>query len=84
MDRTSSYPIQPRRDLKTHYLLAYNLISAILWFAILGRVLLLISLVGVTHVSGGVGDLARWTQTLAVLEIVHSALGSNLSTVLFT
>lgn len=75
MDRTSSYPMQPRRDLKTHYLLAYNLISVIFWFAVLGRVVFLIPLVGFTHVCGGVGDFAKWTQTLAVLEIVHSALG---------
>ncbi|KAL8793956.1 MAG: hypothetical protein Q9195_003469 [Heterodermia aff. obscurata] len=76
MDRpSSSYPVQPRRELKTHYLLAYNLVSSILWFAVLARVLLLIPLVGFAHVSGGVGEFAKWTQILAVLEVVHSALG---------
>ena len=75
MDRASSYPSQPRRDLKTHYLVAYNLMSSILWFAVLARVLILIPLVGFKNVSGGVGDFAKWTQTLAVLEIVNSASG---------
>ena len=76
MDRASSYPIQPRRDRKIHYLITYNLASSILWFAVLARVLLLVPLVGFKHVSGGVGDFAKWTQTLALLEILNSALGS--------
>lgn len=79
MDRAFSYTDQRRRDLKTHYLIAYNLSSSILWFAVLARVLLLIPLVGFKNVSGGVGDFARWTQTLALLEIVNSALGLSLS-----
>lgn len=37
--------------------------------------ILLIPLVGFENVAGGVGEFAKWTQTLAVLEVVHSALG---------
>ena len=37
--------------------------------------ILLIPLVGLKNVAGGVGEFAKWTQTLAVLEIVHSAIG---------
>ncbi|MCJ1230108.1 hypothetical protein MMC12_006779 [Toensbergia leucococca] len=75
---------RPRRPLKTQYLILYNLISAILWLAILGRVILLVPLVGFSNVYGGVGGFAKWTQTLAVLEVVHSALGLVRSPILTT
>jgi len=65
----------PRRQLKNQYLISYNLVCALLWFAILARVLILIPLVGFENVYGGVGEFAKWTQTLALLEVVHSALG---------
>lgn len=65
----------PHRQQQTQYLIAYNLVCAVLWTAILGRVVLLIPLVGFENVVGGVGDFAKWTQTLALLEVVHSALG---------
>ncbi|MCJ1476727.1 hypothetical protein MMC13_005395 [Lambiella insularis] len=69
MDRT-----QPSHtSLKTQYLIAYNLTSAILWSVLLTRVLLLIPSVGLSHVYAHVGEYAKWTQTLALLEIVHSA-----------
>ena len=61
---------------KQYYLILYNLTSAILWTAILGRLLLLIPLVGVENVYGGLGEFTKWTQTLALLEIVHSATGA--------
>ncbi len=65
------------RSLKTQYLILYNLVSAVLWVAVLGRVILLVPLVGFENVHGGVGEFAKWTQTLAVLEVVHSALGRS-------
>ncbi len=64
-----------RRRLQAQYLTLYNFISAILWLAILGRVVLLVPLVGFKNVYGGVGAFAKWTQTLALLEVVHSASG---------
>ena len=60
---------------RTSYLVYYNFISALLWLSVLGRVVLLVPLVGHSHVYGGVGEFAKWTQTLAVLEMVHSAAG---------
>ncbi|KAK4696516.1 hypothetical protein P7C71_g1413, partial [Lecanoromycetidae sp. Uapishka_2] len=72
------------RRQQTQYLVAYNLISAILWSAILARVLLLIPLVGFENVYGGVGEFAKWTQTLALLEVVHSTLGIVRSPLLTT
>ncbi|MCJ1433236.1 hypothetical protein MMC27_002595 [Xylographa pallens] len=69
MDRSSP----PRASLQKQYLIAYNATSALLWSILLGRVLLLLPLAGYQNVYAGVGQYAKWTQTLAVLEIVHSA-----------
>ncbi|KAI9678587.1 MAG: hypothetical protein M1817_005644 [Caeruleum heppii] len=70
MDRASG-----RRSGRGQYLVLYNFLSALLWFSILGRVVMLVPLVGTSHVYGGVGHFAKWTQTLALLEIGHSLLG---------
>lgn len=61
--------------LKTGYLILYNFISAILWGTVLGRVLLVGAVHGTSNVYLGVGQFAKWTQTLAILEVVHAALG---------
>jgi very-long-chain (3R)-3-hydroxyacyl-CoA dehydratase len=60
---------------RTQYLILYNFVSAILWTVVLGRVILLIPLAGFGNVYGGVGNFAKWTQTLALLEVVHAATG---------
>ena len=65
----------PNQLLQTQYLVGYNLVCAVLWTAVLGRVILLVPLVGFGNVHGGVGEFTKWTQTLALLEIVHSASG---------
>ena len=63
--------------LQIQYLVGYNLVCAVLWTAVLGRVILLVPLVGFGNVYGGVGEFTKWTQTLALLEIGHSALGTS-------
>jgi len=63
---------------KTQYLILYNFVSAILWTVVLGRVLLLVPLVGFGRVYAGVGQFTKWTQTLALLEVVHAAIGTYL------
>jgi len=60
---------------KIQYLILYNFISALLWLVIFGRVLLLVPLVGFGRVYNGVGRFAKWTQTIAILEVVHAATG---------
>ncbi|KAI9842157.1 MAG: hypothetical protein M1837_007444 [Sclerophora amabilis] len=75
MDRRSSSRSPPGTSLKIKYLTVYNFVSAALWLIILGRVVLLLPLVGHAHVYGGVGEFAKWTQTGAVLEILHSLFG---------
>lgn len=69
-------PPKPKGSvLAQTYLLSYNAASALLWTAVLGRVVLLIPLVGITNVFGGVDDFVRWVQTLALAEVTHAAFG---------
>jgi very-long-chain (3R)-3-hydroxyacyl-CoA dehydratase len=63
---------------KIQYLIIYNFVSAVLWSVVLGRVLLLVPLVGFGRVYPGVGQFTKWTQTLALLEVVHAAVGQYL------
>lgn len=60
---------------KTVYLIGYNFVSAVLWLAVLGRVALITPLAGTQVVYRGTGDFAKWTQTLAGLEVLHSVFG---------
>lgn len=62
---------------KTQYLILYNFLSAIAWLVVLGRVVLLVPLVGFGRTYQGVGQFAKWTQTVALLEIVHAATGPH-------
>ncbi|KAF2238804.1 PTPLA-domain-containing protein [Viridothelium virens] len=73
--RSTARPPPQTSLLKARYLTFYNFISAVLWFTVLGRTTLLIPLVGYANIHGGVGNFARWTQTLALMEILHSATG---------
>ncbi|CAD0113776.1 unnamed protein product [Aureobasidium uvarum] len=73
-------PARPARErkvspVKTGYLVLYNAVSTILWATILGRVSLVASVHGTKYVFPAVGEFAKWTQTLALLEVVHAALG---------
>jgi very-long-chain (3R)-3-hydroxyacyl-CoA dehydratase len=68
-------PVRVARDRKTGYLVLYNAVSTILWATILGRVLLVSSVHGTKYVFPAVGEFAKWTQTLALLEVVHAAVG---------
>lgn len=71
-------PTRPARassPLKNGYLALYNGVSTILWGTILGRVLLISLVHGTRYVFPGVGEFAKWTQTLALLEVLHAAVG---------
>ncbi|CAZ85184.1 unnamed protein product [Tuber melanosporum] len=74
-----------RRPFKDQYLIAYNAVSVVLWFGVVGRTLLLLPLVGHENVYAGVGNYTKWAQTLAILEVFHILLGllrSSFSTTL--
>lgn len=73
-----AYDTSRKRPLKTQYLILYNFISAILWLAVFSRVVILLPIVGHKNVYGGVGEFAKWTQTVALLEVLHSASGIRL------
>lgn len=80
---TRSPPVKKRgpkplqsSNRKTQYLILYNFASALLWLVVLGRVLLLVPLVGFGRLYPAVGTFVKWTQTMALLEVVHAALGS--------
>lgn len=60
---------------RTQYLILYNFVCTILWTVVLGRVLLLVPLVGFANVYKGAGQFTKWTQTVALLEVVHSLTG---------
>lgn len=72
--------------LKRQYLMSYNAISAALWFGVLGRVVMFAyhgSLYKGGWLSEGANEgvyeasekYTRLTQTLALLEVVHSLIG---------
>ncbi|KAI9750282.1 MAG: hypothetical protein M1815_001889 [Lichina confinis] len=68
---------EPRHTVpwSIRYLQIYNLLSSLAWVILLGRVVLLVPLVGFEHVHGGAGTWLRWTQTTAGLEVLHSLTG---------
>lgn len=68
-------PPLTKGEVAKEYLSAYNAVCALLWFSVLGRVVLLVPITGVESVYEGAGDFTKWAQTVAVLEIVHSAFG---------
>lgn len=68
---------QPRRTSTgtKAFLILYNSMSAVLWAAVLGRVVLLYTLRGQWKVYFGVGEFVKWTQTLAWAEVIFSLTG---------
>lgn len=65
----------PSLSAKSCYLILYNSVSAALWLVVLGRLISSAASKGTTNVFYDIGLLTKWTQTLAVLEIVHSLTG---------
>jgi very-long-chain (3R)-3-hydroxyacyl-CoA dehydratase len=61
------------------YLVAYNLLSGVLWFSVLSRVLTIGKLEGgfeSGRVYAETERIARLVQTGAVLEVINSVLGT--------
>jgi len=61
---------------KTTYLVLYNFLSAVAWTTVLGRTIALYTLRGPEFVFLGTGEWTRWTQTMAILEVLHAVLGT--------
>ncbi|KHN99493.1 protein tyrosine phosphatase [Metarhizium album ARSEF 1941] len=66
---------KPASPLKNAYLIFYNSASAVAWSVVLGRTIAALYLRGPAAVYAAVGEWTKWTQTVAVLEILHSLLG---------
>jgi len=67
---------RPQSPAVTYFLILYNSVSAILWSAVLGRVVLIAAIHSYGRVFLGVSEYAKWTQTLAILEVVFSLTGT--------
>ena len=69
-------PAAPQKSLRTQYLTLYNLASAALWLRVFWRVVLIVTVGGGWEkVFAGCDETVRLTQTAALLEVVHAALG---------
>lgn len=65
----------PPSQIKGLYLTSYNFASALLWATVLWRTVIVAALRGPMFVPFVVDEFLRYTQTLALLEVVHSLLG---------
>jgi hypothetical protein len=66
----------PQKSIRTQYLTLYNLASAALWLRVFWRVVLTVAVGGGWEkVFAGTDETVRLTQSVAILEVVHAALG---------
>ncbi|KAF4121292.1 very-long-chain (3R)-3-hydroxyacyl-CoA dehydratase [Geosmithia morbida] len=66
---------KPSSPVKTAYLVLYNTLSAAAWSVVLFRTLSIAIQQDPKLVHVGVGEWTKWTQTGALLEVLHSLLG---------
>lgn len=73
------YPQTPYPTPKQQYLIGYNALNLVFWSSVLGRAAFLVpALLAQDKVQDqyeGLFELLKWTQSLALLEIVHAAVG---------
>ncbi len=81
-ERPPPPPPLTKGEVAKEYLTAYNSICALLWLSVFGRVVVILPITGVESIYEAAGDFTKWTQTVAVLEILHSAFGTWLYTLL--
>lgn len=81
-ERPPPPPPLTKGEVAKEYLTAYNSICALLWLSVFGRVVVILPITGVESVYEAAGDFTKWTQTVAVLEILHSAFGTLLCTLM--
>ncbi|KAL9633256.1 MAG: hypothetical protein Q9204_003470 [Flavoplaca sp. TL-2023a] len=70
-----SPPPLTKGEVAKEYLTAYNAICALLWLSVFGRTVVILPITAVESVYEAAGDFTKWTQTVAILEILHSAFG---------
>lgn len=64
-------------SLTRSYLWAYNTICAIFWLRIFLSTITTLTSPTIAAVHASLEPWTRWTQTLAVLEILHAATGTG-------
>jgi very-long-chain (3R)-3-hydroxyacyl-CoA dehydratase len=62
---------------RNDYLISYNAVSAILWSSVLSLVLGTAITKGIDNVFDHAANFTRMVQSLAVLEIIQSATGTQ-------
>ena len=68
-------PTRPQSALKTNYLIAYNTVSVVAWLIVFWRGLLAYKYGGYAAIHPELGEFWTWTQTMALMEVVHALLG---------
>jgi very-long-chain (3R)-3-hydroxyacyl-CoA dehydratase len=66
---------QSRDSLSRKYLVLYNTLSALLRAFVLARTIYLWAAFGTTTVWAELHVLARWAETVTVVEVIHAAAG---------
>lgn len=66
---------KPKGGFKKTYLIAFNTVSVIAWLTVFWRGAFAYQQKGYAGVHGELGEFWKWTQTLAVMEVIHSLVG---------
>lgn len=66
---------KPKGGFKNTYLIAFNTVSVAAWLVVFWRGLFAQRKGGYASIHGELGQFWTWTQTLAVMEVVHSLVG---------
>lgn len=61
---------------KNTYLIAFNTVSCVSWLVVFWRGWFAYQKGGYASIHGELGEFWTWTQTLALMEVVHSLLGT--------
>lgn len=68
---------KPKGGFKNTYLIAFNTVSVAAWLVVFWRGLFAYQKGGYASIYGELGQFWTWTQTLAVMEVVHSLVGMS-------
>ncbi|KAI5818705.1 tyrosine phosphatase-like protein [Pyronema omphalodes] len=66
---------QPSLSLGSRYLIGFNFVSTLLWAGVLASTLFFAPQVGPKGLFAINGEYTKWTQTLAILEVIHVVVG---------
>lgn len=75
---SAAAPRASSSSLKANYLLAYNAVSMFSWLSLLWHAGLVAKVWGLEYVHSHVDIFWKVTQSLAVLEVLHSVFGRSL------